>query len=54
MSKLEPELIFRDFFQILGNENDLVEITKKCDPNFKVGAIIGKEYEGKLPYYSGI
>ena len=35
---LRPELGFRDFLQILKNENYLVEITSKCDPTLAMGA----------------
>lgn len=49
MSNLRPELRFRDFLQVLKNENDLVEITHECDPNLEVGAIMRRVYEEKLP-----
>lgn len=49
MSNLRPELRFRDFLQVLKNENDLVEITHECDPNLEVGAIMRRIYEEKLP-----
>lgn len=46
---LRPELRFRDFLQVLRNENDLVDITEECDPHLEVGAIMRKVYEEKLP-----
>lgn len=49
MSDLKPALRFRDFLQVLKNEDDLVEITHECDPNLEVGAIMRKVYEEKLP-----
>lgn len=49
MSKLTPALKFRDFIQVLRDENDLVEITKEVDPYLEVGAIMRKAYESNLP-----
>lgn len=49
MRKLNPALEFRDFIQVLKDEDDLIEITEEIDPNLEVGAIMRKAYESHLP-----
>lgn len=46
---LNPAAKFRDFLQVLKNENDLVEITEEVDPEYEAGAVMRKVYENKLP-----
>lgn len=48
-SELKPALRFRDFLQVLKDENDLVEIEQEIDPNLEAGAIMRRAYEEKLP-----
>lgn len=45
---LNSGLRFRDFIQVLKNNNDLVEISEEVDPNLEVGAITRKCYEEEL------
>lgn len=53
MSELQPALKFRDFIQVLKDEDDLVEITEEVDSNLEVGAIMRKAYDLTCqPHYS--
>lgn len=49
MPELRTDLRYRDFLQVLKNENDLVEIVAEVDPHLEAGAIMRKVYENKLP-----